>query len=177
MAPPAGVRARVRPWSLHEEAMEGFHDAFDHHHELVVHGGRDRALRHKVANGRRGVAKTERKRHRGAPCKVFRREGEAAWILPRRLGSKGDARLALKPPVVEADGGERLDGCVGQRQLSSHRDNEVQVTEMHVCAWDPADCMASHPRLDLEHAKAPTWRANCRCFEQTPTSKFIVVAH
>ena len=66
--------------------------------------------------------------------------------------------LALKPPIAGADGGERLDGEMGQRQLSSHRDDEVQVTEMHVCAQDPADCMVSHPRLDFECAKAPTWR-------------------
>ena len=99
--------------------MEGFCDAFDHPYELVVRGGRDRALCHKVANNHRGVAETERKRHQGAPCGVFRREGEAEWVLPGRLWSKGDARLALKPPVVEVEGGERLDGGVGQRQLSS----------------------------------------------------------
>ena len=58
--------------------MEGFHDTFDHPHELVVRGGQDRALCHKVANGRHDVAETERKRHRGALCGVFRREGEAA---------------------------------------------------------------------------------------------------
>ena len=125
MAPPAGVRARVRLWLLHEEAMEGFHDAFDHPHELVVRGGRDRALCHKVANGRRGVAETKRKRRWGAPCGVFRREGEAARGLPRWPGSEGDIGLVLKPLVVEADGGERSDGNVGQRQLSSHRDDEV----------------------------------------------------
>ena len=105
--------------------MEGFHDAFDHPHELIVRGGWDHALCHKVANGRRGVAETEQKRCQGAPCGVFWREGEAAWVLPRQLGSKGDARLAFKPPIVETDGGERLDGGVGQRQLSSHRDDEV----------------------------------------------------
>ena len=99
-----------------------------------------------------------------------------ALVLPGWLGSKGDAGLALKPPVVEADGGERLDGGVGQCQLSSHRDDEVQVTKTHVCAWDPADCVVSHPWPDLERAKAPTWHANCRCFEQTPASKFIIVA-
>ena len=69
-----------------------------------------------------------------------------------------------------------MDGYLGQRQLSSHCDDEVHVTETHVCAWDLADCVVSHPRPDLECAKAPTWRANCRCFEQTPTSKFIIVA-
>ena len=83
MAPPAGVRARVRPWAFREEVMEGFCDAFDHPNELVVRGGQDRALCHKVANGCRGVAETERKRRRGAPCGAFRREGEAAQGLPR----------------------------------------------------------------------------------------------
>ena len=48
-----------------------------------------------------------------------------AWVLPGWLGSKGDAGLALKPPIVETDGGERLDGGVGQRQLSSHSDDDV----------------------------------------------------
>ena len=77
------------------------------------------------------------------------------WVLPGRLGSKGDAGLALKPPVVEADGGERLDGGVSQRQLSFHHDDEVQVIEMHVWAWDLANCVARHPRPDMEHAKVP----------------------
>ena len=114
--------------------MEGFCDAFDHPHELVVRGGWDHALRHKVANGCRGVAETERKHHRGAPCRVFRREGEAVRVLPGQLGSQGDAGLALKPSIARADGGERLGGQTGQCQLSSHRDDEVQVTKMHVCA-------------------------------------------
>ena len=105
--------------------MEGFCDAFDHPHKLVVHEGWDRALCHKVANDRHGVAETERKHRRGAPCGVFWREGEAAWVLPRWLGSKGDTGPALKPPIVEANGGERLDGGMGQRQLSSDRDDEV----------------------------------------------------
>ena len=64
--------------------------------------------------------------------------------------------LALKPPIAGADGGERLDGEMGQCQLSSHRDDEVQVIEMHVCAQDLADCVVSHPRPNLECAKAPT---------------------
>ena len=110
----------------------GFHDAFDHPYELIVHGGWDRALRHKVANGHHSVAETKQKHHRGAPCGVFRRAGEAVRVLPGRLGSEGDGRPALKPPAAEVDGGERLDGDVGQRQLSSHRDDEIQVTEMHV---------------------------------------------
>ena len=45
-------------------------------------------------------------------------------VLPGLLGSKGDAELAPKPLVVEADGGERLEGGVRPYQLSSHRDDE-----------------------------------------------------
>ena len=156
MAPPTGVRARVRPRPLREEAMEGFRDAFDHSHELVVRRGRDRALCQEVDDGCHGVMETEWKHPRGTPCGVFWREGEAARVLPGRLGSKGDAGPALKPPIVEADGGERLDGGMGQRQLSSYRDDEVQVTQMHVYAQDPTDCVASHLRPDLERTKAPT---------------------
>ena len=120
--------------------MERLCDVFDHPHKLIVHGEWDHALCHKVASGHRGVAETERKHRRGAPYVVFRRErfssgeprhvvgvgkGEVALVLPGWLGSQGDTELALKPLVVEADGGERLDGDVSQRQLSSHRDDEV----------------------------------------------------
>ena len=52
-------------------------------------------------------------------------KGEATLVLPRLLGSKGDAELAPKPLLVEADGGERLDGRVSPYQLSSHRDDEI----------------------------------------------------
>ena len=78
------------------------------------------------------------------------------WVLSGWLGSKGDTGLALEPLVARADGGERLDGEMGQRQLSSHHDDEVQVIEMYVCARDLADCVVSHPRPDLERTKAPT---------------------
>ena len=120
--------------------MERFCDMFDHPHELVVRGRQNHALCHKVANDGCSVAETEQKRCRGAPYVVFRREGpssgkpchvigvgkgEAALVLPGLLGPKGDTELALKPLVVEADGGERLDGGVSQCQLSSHRDDEV----------------------------------------------------
>ena len=114
--------------------MEGFCDTFDHPHEFIVCGGQDHVLCHQVASGHRGVAEAERKRHWGASRGMFRGEGEAAWVLPRWLGSEGDAGLALKPPIAGADGGERLDGEMGQHQLSSHHDDEVQVTETHVCA-------------------------------------------
>ena len=85
-----------------------------------------------MANGRHGVVETEQKHHQGALCGVFWREGEATWVLPRWLGSKGDMGLAFEPPIVEADGEERFDGGVGQRQLSSHHDDEVHVTKTHV---------------------------------------------
>ena len=120
--------------------MEGFRDAFDHPHEVILHRWLNHASCHKVANGRHSVAETERRRYRGAPYVVFRREGpssrkpchvigvgkgETALVLPGLLGSKGDTELALKPLMVEADGGERLDGGVSQCQLSSHHDDEV----------------------------------------------------
>ena len=94
----------------------------------------------KVANSCRNIAETEWKHCRGAPYEMFWREGfssseprhdvgiregEVARVLPRWLGSQGDAELALEPPIVEADGGERLDGGVSQCQLSSHRDDKV----------------------------------------------------
>ena len=93
-----------------------------------------------MANGHRSVAETERKRYRGALYVVFQREGpssrklchvigvekgEATLVHPGLLGSKGGTELALKPLVVEADGGERLDGGMSQCQLSSHHDDEV----------------------------------------------------
>ena len=43
---------------------------------------------------------------------------------------------------------------MGQCQLSTQCDDEIQVTETHVCARDLADCVVSHPRPDLERAKA-----------------------
>ena len=93
-----------------------------------------------MASDRRGVAETEQKCCRGAPHVAFRREeplsgrpchavvvekGEATLVLLGLLGSKGDAELAPKPLVVEADGGERLDGGVHPYQLSSHYDDEI----------------------------------------------------
>ena len=120
--------------------MERLRDVFDYPHELIVRGRLNPASCHKVANGRRSVAETERKRCRGAPYVASRRErfssgepchvvgvgkGEAALVVPKLLGSQGDTELALEPLVVEADGGERLDGGVGQHQLSSHHDDEI----------------------------------------------------
>ena len=82
--------------------MEGFHDVFNHPHEFIIRGRWNHALCNKVANGRRDIAETEQKHCRGTPYEVFQREGfpsdepchvigvregEAAWVLPRRLGS------------------------------------------------------------------------------------------
>ena len=61
--------------------MERFHDIFGHPHELIVHGGSRRALRHRVANGLCGVAQTERERSRGALDEVFRR----GWLSSGKL--------------------------------------------------------------------------------------------
>ena len=120
--------------------MERLHDMFAHPHELIVHERLNHASCHKVANGCRSVAETEQKRYRDALYVAFQREGssskrlcyvigvgkgEATLGLSGLLGSEGDAELAPKPLMVEADGGERLDGGVSQRQLSSHHDDEV----------------------------------------------------
>ena len=58
---------------------------------------------------------------------------------------------------VEAGGVERLDGGGNLRQLSLHRNDEVQVPEAHVHARDPADAMTSHlrPDVDVETRKNP----------------------
>ena len=149
MASPTRVRARGRLWLLCQEVVETFHDVFDYPHEFIIRGTWNHVLCHEVANGHRDVAETEQKHYRGVPYEVFRREGfpsgeprhvvgvregEAARVLPRWLGSQGDTELTLKPLVVEADGGERLDGGVSQCQLTSHRDDEVHVIKAHVCA-------------------------------------------
>ena len=52
-------------------------------------------------------------------------KGKATLALPGLLGSKGDTELAPKSVVVEAGGGERLDGGVHPYQLSSHYDDEI----------------------------------------------------
>ena len=48
------------------------------------------------------------------------------------------------------DGGVRArDGGGNLHQLSLCCNDEVQVPEAHVRAWDPADAMTSHPRPDV----------------------------
>ena len=61
-------------------------------------------------------------------------EGEAMLVLPGLPWSKGGAELAPKPLMVKAVGGKRSGGGVRPYQLSSHRDDEIQVPETHVCA-------------------------------------------
>ena len=120
--------------------MERLRVVFNHPYELVVRGWLNHALCHKAANGRRGVAETERKRYRGTPYVMLWRgesfsrrprhvivvgKGEAPLVLPGLLEPKGGVELVPKPLVVEADGGERLDGSVSPYQLSSHHDDET----------------------------------------------------
>ena len=82
--------------------MEILHDMFDHPYELIVHGGWNHLLCHKVANGLCGVAETEREHYQGAPNEVFwgellspgklrhdigERDGEMAKVLLGQSGS------------------------------------------------------------------------------------------
>ena len=52
---------------------------------------------------------------------------------------------------------ERLDGDESLHQLSLHRDDEVQVFEVHVRVQDPTDAVTSHlrPDVDVETRKKP----------------------
>ena len=63
--------------------------------------------------------------YRKLRCVIGVGKGEVALVLPGLLGSKGDTEEALKPLMVEADGGERLDGGESQCQFSFHLDDEV----------------------------------------------------
>ena len=81
MASPAGVRARGRLRLLYEEVMERFHDMFNHPQELVVHGGWNHVLRHKVANVLCVVAETEQEHCRGTLDEVFWGE----WLSSGKL--------------------------------------------------------------------------------------------
>ena len=58
---------------------------------------------------------------------------------------------------IEAGVVERSVGDGSHRQLSLHRDDEVQVSEAHVHARGPADVATSHPRhgVDVETRKRP----------------------
>ena len=50
-----------------------------------------------------------------------------------------------------------MDGDGSLPQLSTRRDDEVQVPKVHVHARDPADAVTSHPRpdVDVETRKKP----------------------
>ena len=89
--------------------MERFCDIFSHPHELIIHRGWGRALRHKMADGLRGIAQTGREHCRGALDKVFRgerlslsqlchdiseEEGEVVQVLLGRSGSQEGTELA-----------------------------------------------------------------------------------
>ena len=76
---------------------------------------------------------------------------------------------------AEADGVERLDGGENLRQLSLHRNDEVQVPEAHIRTSDPADAVTSHPRpdVDVETHKKPLPSASTVGVFGPPTSKFV----
>ena len=76
--------------------MERLHDIFGHPHELIIHRGWGRAVRHKVANGLCGIAQTERERCRGALDKVFRGERLSSGKLCHDVGKQeGEAAQVL----------------------------------------------------------------------------------
>ena len=54
--------------------MERHRDVFDYPHELIIRGGWDHALHHKVANSLCGIVETKREHCWGAPNEVFRGE-------------------------------------------------------------------------------------------------------
>ena len=85
---------------------------------------------------------------------------EAEELIPPRVAGLQCVQLQLLKCLgdrTEAGGVERLDGGGSLRQLSLHRDDEVQVPEAHVRVRDPADAMTSHPRpsVDVEMRKRP----------------------
>ena len=90
----------------------------------------------------------------------------------------GVAGLGIEQDLTnDVDGVERLDGGENLCQLSLHHNDEVQVPEAHVCAWDPADAVTSHPRLDVDvetHKKPLPGAPTIGVFEP-PTSKFVFV--
>ena len=66
--------------------MERLYNVFDHPHKLIVHGGWNHMLCHKVANGLYGVAETEWEHCRGAPDEVFQGEGLSSGELCQDVG-------------------------------------------------------------------------------------------
>ena len=70
---------------------------------------------------------------------------------------------------------ERLDGGENLRQLSLHRNDEVQVLEAHVRPWDLADAMTRNqrPDVDVETCKKPLSGAPTVGVFGPPTSKFV----
>ena len=78
---------------------------------------------------------------------------------------------------IEASGVERLDGGGGLRQLFLHHDDEIYVPKAHVCTWDPADAMTSHPRpdVDVETRKKPLPGMPTVGVFGPPMSKFVFI--
>ena len=70
---------------------------------------------------------------------------------------------------------ERLDDGGNLCQLSLHRNDEVQVPEVHVPARDLADTVTSHPRpdVDVETRKKPLPGVPTVGVFEPPMSKFI----
>ena len=68
--------------------MERLHDVFDHPPKLIVHGGWNHVLRHKVANGLYGIAETEREHHRGASDEVLWEERLSPSKLCHGIGER-----------------------------------------------------------------------------------------
>ena len=68
--------------------MERLCDVFDHPHKLIVHGGWNHALRHKVANGLYGVAETKPEHYWGSPDEVFQEERLSPGKLCHDIGER-----------------------------------------------------------------------------------------
>ena len=70
---------------------------------------------------------------------------------------------------------KRFDGDRSLRQLFLHRDDEIQVLEVHVRSQDPADTMISHlrPDVDIETRKKPLPGTPTVSVFGPPTSKFV----
>ena len=88
MAPPASVRVRGQLQFSRQKVMERFRDVFGHPHELIVHRGWGRALRHKVANGLCDVAQAEQEHCRGALDEAFQGERLSSGNLRHDVGER-----------------------------------------------------------------------------------------
>jgi hypothetical protein len=80
-------------------------------------------------------------------------------VAPGDTGLRGVQPQLLKSldGRVEVGGVKEADGGASLRQSSLRGDNKVQAPKTHVCAWDLAFAVASHPRpaKDDETRKRP----------------------